>query len=164
MPVIVVGEHALQGQIEGIFNALVEALEAEAAVYEVVASKIGGVTLSDGTTVAARHKIDGGPSVLFDAVAILVSAGGAALLSQEAAAKDFVADAFSHCKYIGLSAEAEPIFEKAGIASDLDEACLPLGKAGDAKPFIEACRALCHWRRELIVDLDAMPDGDREPK
>jgi catalase len=64
-------------------------------------------------------------------------------------------DAFAHCKFIGMSAEAEAIFAKAGIAEDLDEACLPLAKATDAKAFIEACRALRFWPRELAVDLDA---------
>jgi catalase len=125
----------------------------------VIAPKIAGVTLSDGTTVAAKHKVDGGPSVLFDAVAILVSAKGAALLSLDAAAKDFVTDAFAHCKFIGIGAEAKPIFVKAGIADDLDEACVPIAKAADAKTFIEACRSLRYWPREAAVDLDAQPES-----
>jgi catalase len=147
------------GADAGIVKALIKAVEAEGAVYEVIAPKIAGVTLSDGTTVAAKHKIDGGPSVLFDAVAIVVSAEGAALLSLDAAAKDFATDAFAHCKYIGISAEAEAIFAKAGIADDLDEACLPLAKAADAKAFLAACRALRYGPRELTVDLDAQPQA-----
>lgn len=142
-----------------LFKALVKAVDAEGAVYEVVAPKIGGVTLGDGTKVAARHKIDGGPSVLFDAVAILVSEEGAAELAADAATKDFASDAFAHCKFIGFSAEAAPIFDAAGIGDDLDEACLVLAKGGDAKSFIEACRALRHWPRELEVDLDAKAGG-----
>ncbi|KRA84683.1 catalase [Altererythrobacter sp. Root672] len=145
------------GADAAIFKALLAAVDAEGAVYEVVAPKIGGVTLGDGTTVAAKHKIDGGPSVLFDAVAVLVSSEGAALLAKDAAAKDFVTDAFAHCKFIAVGAEAKPIFEKAGIADDLDEACLPLAKAADASAFIAAARALRHWPRELKVDLDANP-------
>jgi len=144
------------GADAAIFKALLKAVDGEGAVYEVIAPKIAGVTLSDGTTVAAKHKIDGGPSVLFDAVAVLVSADGAALLARDAAAKDFVTDAFAHCKYIGIGAEAEPIFAAAGIADDLDDACLPLGKAADAGALIEACRNLRFWPRELNVDLDAM--------
>ena len=140
-----------------IFKALVKALDAEGAVYEVVAPKIGGVTLADGTKVAARHKIDGGPSVLFDAVAIIVSEEGAAELAADAAAKDFVSDAFAHCKFIGMTAEAAAIFAAVGLADDLDDACMLLEKAGDAAPFVEAARALRFWRRELQVDLDAAP-------
>ncbi len=145
------------GAEAAIFNALVKAVDKEGAVYEVVAPEIGGVTLSDGTAVAAKQKIDGGPSVLFDAVAVVASEEGAALLAIDAAAKDFVTDAFAHCKYIGLTAEAQALFEKAGIANDLDEACLPLATAKDAGAFLTACRALRHWPRELAVDLDAQP-------
>jgi len=145
------------GADAAIFNALVKAVDKEGAVYEVVAPKIGGVTLSDGTAVAAKQKIDGGPSVLFDAVAVVASEEGAALLAIDAAAKDFVTDAFAHCKYIGLTAEAQALFEKAGIADDLDEACLPLATAKDAGTFLTACHALRHWPRELAVDLDAQP-------
>jgi catalase len=145
------------GADPAVFKALLKALETEGGVYEVVAPKIGGVTLADGTKVGAKHKIDGGPSVLFDAVAILVSEEGAADLAADAASKDFVSDAFAHCKFIGLTAEAEAIFAAAGLADDLDEACIALAKAGDAGTFIEACRALRHWPRELKVDLDAKP-------
>lgn len=38
-----------------------------------IAPTIAGVELSDGRAVGAQHQLGGGPSVLFDAVAILVS-------------------------------------------------------------------------------------------
>ena len=148
------------GADTAIFRALLNAVEAEGAVYEVIAPKIAGATLSDGTKVAAKHKIDGGPSVLFDAVAVLVSGEGAAMLAKDASAKDFVSDAFAHCKFIAVGGEAKPIFESAGIADDLDEACLPLAKAADARAFIVAARELRHWPREMMVDLDARPMTD----
>jgi len=138
-----------------LYNALVKAVEKVDAVAEVVAPKIAGATLSDGTLVPAKQKIDGGPSVLFDAVAVIASEAGAALLAGDAAAKDFVTDAFAHCKFIGYSAEALPLFERAGLAPDLDRGCAPLAKAGDAKAFIDACGELRVWERELAVDLDA---------
>lgn len=147
------------GADAAIFEALVKAVDKEGAVYEVIAPKIGGVTLSDGTAVAAKQKIDGGPSVLYDAVAVVASADGAALLAMDAAAKDFVTDAFAHCKFIGLTAEAQMLFEKAGIADDLDEGCLPLATAKDATALLTACRGLRHWPREMTVDLDAVPDA-----
>jgi catalase len=143
------------GADAAVFKALIAAVEAEGAVYEVVAPRIAPVRLSDGTTVVPKHRIDGGPSVLFDAIAVLLCKDGAALLSQNAPAREFIADAFTHCKYIGLSAEAAPLLAKAGIAGDLDVACLPLHKADDAEPFIEAARALRYWPRELNADVDA---------
>ncbi|MEW5687963.1 MAG: catalase [Pseudomonadota bacterium] len=138
-----------------LYGALVEAIRKADAVAEVIAPTIAGATLSDGTLVPAKQKIDGGPSVLFDAVAVIASEAGAALLAGDAAAKDFVTDAFAHCKFIGYSAEAMPLFERAGLAPDLDRGCMPLGKAGDAKAFIDACSELRVWERELAVDLDA---------
>jgi catalase len=138
-----------------LFAALVQAVDKIGAVYEVIAPKIGGVTLSDGTKVAAKQKIDGGPSVLFDAVALVVSEEGGALLATDAASQDFVRDAFGHCKFIGLTAAAQPIFSKGGIAENLDEACIPLTSAKDATAFVDGLGALRHWARELKVDLDA---------
>jgi len=153
---------ATDGADASIFNALLKAVDKAGALYEVIAPKIAGVTLSDGTAVAAKHKIDGGPSVLFDAVAVLPSADGALLLAGDAAAKDFVTDAFAHCKFIGVGREAAPLSEKAGIADDLDDACLPLGSAVDAAGFVEACGALRFWPRELEVDLDAKPEKPKK--
>ncbi len=142
------------GSEAALFNALTAALEAQGAVWEVIAPKIGGVTLDDGTALAARHKIDGGPSVLFDAVAILPSAAGGEMLANDAASKDFVADAFGHCKYIGYNAGAETLFEASRIPGP-DDGCIALAKAKDAKAFVATCAKLRYWPRELAVDLDA---------
>ena len=123
-------------------------------MWETITPKIGGVTLDDGSKVAGRQKIDGGPSVLYDAVAVLPSAAGAALLAKDAAAKDFVSDAFGHCKYIGVGKAAKPLFDAARI-DDLDDGCVLLAKAGDGHGFIATCGKLRYWPREMTVDLDA---------
>ena len=149
-----VGLLLTDGSSAELYTALTAAVETEGAVWEVIAPKIGGVTLDDGTAVAAKQKIDGGPSVLYDAVAILPSSEGAALLSKDAAAKDFCADAFGHCKFIGFSAEAAALFDAARIP-EIDDGFVQLAKAKDAKAFVAACRALRYWPRELMVDLDA---------
>jgi catalase len=136
------------GADAAIFRALTEAVAAEDATCEVVASTVGGTTMSDGERAAAKHNLEGGPSVLFDAVAILVSAEGAALLSDHPAARQFVADAFTHAKFIGYVAEASPLLEKAGISESLDSACLLLESASDAEEFVEQCGELRYWERE----------------
>ncbi len=138
-----------------LYDALVKAAEKAGAVVEVVAPKIAGAVLSDGTLVPAKQKIDGGPSVLFDAVAVLASADGVTLLARDAPSRDFVSDAFSHCKFIGYSAEAVVLLEAVGLANELDEGCVPLANAADAKGFVDALAPLRFWRRELDVDLDA---------
>ena len=96
----------------------------------------------------ADHRIDGGPSVLFDAVAILPSADGAALLANEAAARDFVADAYAHAKFIAVGAAAGPLLEKAGVEKDNGIFALD-GKDVDA--FVQACGQLRFWEREAKV-------------
>jgi catalase len=138
-----------------VFDALVEAVTAAGGVYDVVAPKIGGVTLSNGEALAAKQKIDGGPSVLFDAVAVIPSANGAQLLVNDAPSRDFVSDAFAHCKFIGLSDGGTALMAAAGLGDKLDDGCIALSAAGDAAGFIAACAPLRLWMRELKVDLDA---------
>ncbi len=53
--------------------ALRAAAAARAATVELIAPAVGGVDVSDGTRVRADQQIDGAPSVLYDAVAILAS-------------------------------------------------------------------------------------------
>ena len=77
--------------------------------------------------------VGGGPSVLYDAVAVLASKEDAPLLANNSAAKDFVSDAVAHCKFIAYVSEAMPLFEKAGLADSLDDGCLALKSNGDAK-------------------------------
>ena len=62
-------------------------------MVELIAPKIGGIVASDKVLYPAQQKIDGGPSVVYDAVAIIPSAKGAALLASHGPAKDFVTDA-----------------------------------------------------------------------
>ncbi|MEZ5859109.1 MAG: catalase [Geminicoccaceae bacterium] len=146
-----VGALVTDGVDAEILAALKTALEKEGAMLKLVAPMVGGVEASDGTWLEADEKIDGGPSVLFDAVAILPSEAGCAQLVDEATARDFVADAFAHLKFIAYSPAAEPLLRKAGILEALDEACIALDSSSDAQPFVEACRKLRHWPRETAV-------------
>jgi len=141
------------GTDAGVFKALQAAIENEGAAMEVIAAKAGGAVASDGTKILAKHMIDGGPSVLFDAVAILLTEESANLLAGEAAARDFVADAFSHCKFIGFTPGAVPLLAKAGVEPGADEGMLPLADKASARDFIESCRALRLWAREAAVKL-----------
>ena len=143
------------GADASLFDALSEAVESADALLEVVAPKVAGAVLSDGKLIPAKQKIDGGPSVLFDAVAVIVSDEGAALLAQDAPPRDFINDAFAHCKFIGYSPEAHALFERTGLTEHLDEGCVPIAKTKDVKSFVELLTELRFWPRELNVDLDA---------
>lgn len=135
----------------GILKALQKTFEGEGASVEVVAPKIGGVLAADGTLIPARHMIDGGPSVLFDAVALLLTEAGAEKLTKEATARDFVADAFAHCKFIAFTAGAVPLLTKADIAPDADEGLIPLDSTSSAGTFLKVCGKLRLWAREAQV-------------
>ena len=142
------------GTDAGLLKALKGALDKGGATCEIIAPKITGVKASDGSWINADQMIDGGPSVLYDAVALLPAAAAMNDLLQESAARDFVADAFAHCKFIGYVDSALPLFEKSGIvAEDLDEGCIALGSSKAAKSFVEGLAKLRVWRREPNVKM-----------
>jgi catalase len=136
-----------------LLKGLMTAITKEKAVFELIAPKIGGVTASDGTWVEAHHTIDGGPSVLFDAIALLTSTAAIDDLLKEAAARDFVADAFQHCKYIGYDQSALPLLEKVGIADAFDEGILALPGEDGLSAFVSELGKLRVWGREPAVKL-----------
>jgi catalase len=142
-----VGALVTDGVDVGILEPLKTALNEEGALLEIIAPKVGGVEASDGSWIEAAQKTDGGPSVLYDAVALLPSEDGAKLLAQEPAARDFVADAFAHMKFIGYVEFAALLFEKAGVSETRDEGFVALKGPDDCSAFVSACRELRYWPR-----------------
>jgi catalase len=136
-----------------LLAALTSAAEAEGAVVELIAPKIGGIVASDKTHHLVHQKIDGGPSVLYDAVAVIPSAKGGTLLASHAPAKDFVSDAHAHCKFVGYSPNAKAIFDAAGLTDLMDAGYVSLdARKTTATGFIKMCRQLRHWDRESTVN------------
>jgi catalase len=148
-----VGVLVSNGADAELLKKLRSAIEKEGAVMEVIAPTIGGVDAADGSLIEANHMIDGGPSVLFDAVALVLSEEGAERLTGEAAARDFVADAFAHCKFIGLTSGAVPLLAKAGVDPRADEGLIALDTPKSVLGFVESCRKLRLWARESSVKL-----------
>ncbi|MGE3818903.1 MAG: catalase [Isosphaeraceae bacterium] len=140
-----VGALVTDGVNADVLAALGETLKAEGAMMALIAPEVGGVKDSAGAWHDADEKLEGGPSVLFDAVAILPSEDGAALLSTLPAARDFLADATAHRKFIAYVATAAPLLEKAGVP--LDEGFILLDKAEDCEAFVATCRKLRFWDR-----------------
>lgn len=125
------------------------------AVCEIVTPKIGGVMLDNGDKLEGDEKIDGGPSVLYDAVALVMSEEGAQHLVDDAPSRDFLTDAFAHCKFIAFNEPARAMFEAVGLAGDLDEGCVELTTQKSARAFIDELGPLRYWERETAVDADA---------
>ncbi len=142
-----VGALVTDGVDAKLLQSLQKSLKKEGALLKLVAPHIGGVEASDGSWHEADEKVDGGPSVMFDAVVLLPSAEGAAELAKMPPARDFVADAFAHQKFIGHTAEAQPLLEKAGVAGSLDGGFIALKQAKDCDQFVQACRQLRFWDR-----------------
>ncbi|MFC3110587.1 catalase [Undibacterium arcticum] len=121
------------------------AATAAGAGVKLVAPKVGGAKLADGSMLAADGQLAGTPSVLFDAVAIVLSEDAAKLLSEDAAAVDFVRDAYAHLKAIAATSASKTLLQKAGIAKDDGV----LGSS-DTGGFIAAAKTR-QWVREKSV-------------
>jgi len=135
-----------------LLKSLQKALTKAGASWELIAPKIGGIVASDRSHIPADQKIDGGPSVLYDAVALLPSKTAMPDLLKESTARDFLADAFSHCKFIGYVAAAEPLFAKSGIEA-MDDGCIALSGDKDVAGFVKELGALRRWDREPKVKM-----------
>jgi len=101
-----------------VLGAVVAAVNAGGGRPVVIAPKVGGATLSDGKKQAADAQLAGCPSVTVDAVALILTPAAAKKLSSEAAAVQFVMDAFGHLKAIGHTEGARALLDKAGVEPD----------------------------------------------
>jgi catalase len=142
-----VGVLVTDGVASEPLKALKEALEHESALFELVAPTAGEIQASDGSRMEVHQRIDGGPSVLYDAVALIVSRDGAEILAEEAAARDFVSDAYAHFKFIGYVDAAMPLLKKALAKDNLDPGFIQIQGAGDVPEFVQSCRKLRFWDR-----------------
>jgi catalase len=95
---------------------------------------------TDPEPMDADGQLAGTPSVVCDAIAIVVSADGATALAADPAAVQFVSDAFRHLKAIGHTAEAQVLLDRANVTPD--DGVVALGPA-----FVKAA-ALRYYERE----------------
>jgi catalase len=123
-------------------KALRKAAEDAGASVKLIAPKLGGTKLADGKKQAADGQLAGTPSVLFDAVALVLSDDAGKRLANEAAAVDFVRDAFGHLKAIAADAGARHVLKAAGVATDAG-----VVETADTKGFIKAAKTR-QWARE----------------
>jgi catalase len=115
------------------------------ATVKIVAPKVGGAKLADGSMLAADGQLAGTPSVLFDAVAVILSDEGAKAMSKEGAAIDFARDAFGHLKAIAVDKGGQALLKGANVSSDAG-----VVEATDTDAFIAAAKTR-QWDREKSV-------------
>lgn len=119
---------------------LLDEIKAAGGNPVLIAPKVGGATLADGKDLKADGQLAGTPSQTVDAIALALSKDGCAALLNEAAAVQFVMDAFGHLKAIGANAAAQPLLDKAGVKPDE-------GVTGLDKNFLAAATKR-FWDRE----------------
>ena len=134
---------------KALVTAIMDAVKEHGGQTAIVSLKVGGAEASDGKLIPADFQLAGGPSVLFDAVAVIVSAKAAQRLAQDAAAVAFVHDAFAHLKVIGHSPEAQPLLSAAGVQPDEGIVAIEAGKS--ALRFGTVAAAGRIWEREPKV-------------
>jgi catalase len=143
-----VGVLAGDGADVQLLEGLKSALEVEGASLEIVAPTVGGIVGADGSKIKANYNLEGGPSVLFDAVAVLASESTGRELARLPPARSFVTDAFTHCKFIGYGDGAMPLFEATNLASMMDDGFIQLRGESDVRALLQSCRKLRLWDRE----------------
>jgi len=115
------------------------------AAVKIIAPKVGGAKLADGSVLAVDGQLAGTPSVLFDAVAVLLSDEGAKALAKESVAIDFVRDAFGHLKAIAVDQGGQKLLASATVGQDAG-----IIDASDQDAFITAAKTR-QWKREKSV-------------
>ena len=115
------------------------------ATVKIVAPKVGGAKLADGSMLKVDGQLAGTPSVMFDAVAVILSNEGAILLTKESAAIDFVHNAFGHLKAIAVDKGGRELLQKANIEADKG-----VVDCSDIAGFIAAAKTR-QWKREASV-------------
>ncbi|MXP43085.1 catalase [Allopontixanthobacter sediminis] len=145
------GIYVADGADAGVVKALQKAAKEAGAMAKIVAPHIAGAMLSDGNKLQADEKIDGGPSVVFDAVAVVMSEESAIRYSTDKPSIDFVNDAFAHAKFVAYVPAVQPLFENAGVWNRMDGGFFNLSSGTDAaSEFLAQCGKLRFWDRESV--------------
>lgn len=136
---------AVDGTDEKIFTHLQKATNKMKATFTLVAPHIEGITLSNGKKVKAQEKIGGGPSVLYDAVVILIPHLEVLETEDFYKVTEFMKDAYFHCKFIGYSESLVPLMEQLHIKRD--KGTFLLNNLSSIQSFLKQCSQLRFWGR-----------------
>ena len=163
LSILLNGPNSFAGRVMGVMVAdgfdgtvldtLTTAVTDVGGKIKLIAPRIAGALDDMGDLRAAQFSIAGAPSVLFDAVAILLGPDQENVVAEMPQAQTFLRDAFAHGKFIG-HAGAAALFDSAGLTEKVDDGCLDLGLIDDGEmlsKFIARCADLRHWDRHGMV-------------
>ena len=142
-----VGVLVSDGLDADLLKALRQAVEKEGAMLEIVAPRIGGIEAGDGSWIEANQTISGGPSVLYDALALLVSDEAIPQLINDPSARDFIADAYAYSKFVAYARSVLPLLKATLGDRELDEGFIEIKTAREVTVFLKSCRQLRFWKR-----------------
>ncbi len=135
------------GTDDKILNALKKQVLTQQATFEIIAPTIDGIISKNDKVILVNHILEGAPSVLFDAVALLPSAQGLKNITHLPSLHSFLKDAFNHRKFIAYSKEAVPFMAKMEMDEKRDEGLICVNELGQIEHFLLLCRAIRHWAR-----------------
>ncbi len=133
------------GSDGAVIKTIKKAATDAGASVKIVAPNVGGAKLADGSMLAVDGQLAGTPSVLFDAVAVILSSEGAKALSTEGAAIDFVRDAFGHLKAIAADKGGQALLKIANVGRDAG-----IVDTSDKDAFIAVAKTR-QWDREKSI-------------
>jgi catalase len=135
-----------------------EALEAEGAIVELIAPRLGNLLSEDDTPFVIKKSFLTAASVFYDAVYIPGGTNSIATLAAEPEALHFINQAYKHCKAIAADATARQVLEATYFGKNLPEDTskdavlqegIVIGKPDVvAKRFAEAIAQHRFWERE----------------
>jgi catalase len=130
-----------------VLKNLMNTIKKQSATLEIIAPTIAGVTLNDGKKLIAQNNIEGGSSVLYDAVAILIADKEVENFKNNPTVHEFINNAYIHYKFIGYTEAVTPIFNLLSIKLD---GGMCLIKEDSVKSFIKKCDNLRFWERKIL--------------
>lgn len=137
----VVGLLFSEGSDKLSIDQIKDEIEAKGGRVFLVAPKVGAMRLKGGT-LKADGQLAGSPSVLFDAVAMVLMPDQVEKLMKDAAARTWVSDAHAHLKAIGYCPGSKALLDDCGI--DPDEGIVPNEQFAKAAPRR-------YWAREASL-------------
>ncbi|MEA1073227.1 catalase [Sphingomonas sp. LY160] len=130
-----------EGSDLAAINELKKAIEAGGGTAFTVAPKVGELKLKGGS-LKADGQLAGSPSVLFDAVAMVLMPDRVEALKNDSAALGWLMDAYAHCKTIGHCKGSMALIERLGL--EVDAGVVPNDQFAKVAPKR-------HWDREPKV-------------
>ena len=118
----------------------------QGGTVEIIANKVSGLTLDDGTSVNADERVSGAPSVLYDAVAILVNPDKTDDYFSMKPLQDFVSDAYHHMKFMGFEKHLIKPIEKI-LGKEPSTGCFIVNEETGLDEFSSKLKELRCWDR-----------------